>query len=75
MPRPAGVILRDHTGAYYAIPVKAMARFRVPAHSRAALEAFLTGDGPIMLPVFAAEGSVRMLHTTRRSNELWLVLS
>jgi hypothetical protein len=70
---PVGVILRDGGGNYYAIPGRTLAEFQVPANSRHRVEAFLIGDEPISLPSF--DDSARMLHTTRRSYELWLVLT
>jgi hypothetical protein len=56
-----GVILRDDTGHYYAIPRAALARFQVSELSRTAVEAFLDGND---------DWTVR---TGRRSNDLWLI--
>jgi hypothetical protein len=68
---PAGVILRDSAGNYYAIPGSALQLFQVPIDGQAAVEAFLRGDEPITMPYL----STRTLRTSRRSDELWLLLT
>jgi hypothetical protein len=73
--RPAGVILRDALGNYYAIPGRALARYLVPPGQRLRVESFLNGDAPMSLPGFTATRRSMSLHTTRRSDDLWLVLS
>ena len=73
--RPAGVILRDSAGNYYAISGSALERFQVPTDGQAAVEAFLKGEEPITLPCAEGEQSASLLRTSRRSDELWLLLS
>jgi hypothetical protein len=72
---PVGVIFRDASGNYYAIPGKELVGFQLPPDSRPAVEGFLDGSEPISLPHFTTEHPAHALHTTRRSDELWLILS
>jgi hypothetical protein len=69
--QPAGVILRDSAGNYYAIPGSALQRFQVAIDDQGVVEAFLRGDEPITLPCLSA----CTLRTSLRSDELWLLLT
>jgi hypothetical protein len=73
--RPAGVIFRDAAGNYYAIPIRALAQYQVPPDRRAVVASFLSGDEAITLPRFRGQHADSMLHTTRRSNDLWLIFT
>src|SRR5579871_2868349 len=68
--RPAGVILRDGAGTYYAISGAALARFQIPTDDQAAVEAFLKGEEPLTLPRVEGERSASPVRTSRRSDEL-----
>ncbi|HEY2593103.1 MAG TPA: hypothetical protein VGK33_04300 [Chloroflexota bacterium] len=69
------MIFRDAAGNYYAIPIRALAHYQVPPDRRAVVASFLNGDEAITLPRFVRQQADSTLHTTRRSNDLWLVFT
>jgi hypothetical protein len=61
--RTIGVILRDASGAYYALPAQQLAAYRVPEAQRPAVEALVHGEDVVGMDGGVADAFSALYHS------------